>query len=860
MSFSQVLYTILIKPLQLLFEVIYVTAEKAIGSPGLAIIILSLVVNFLVLPLYLRADAMQKEERDVERKLEEGVKHIKKTFRGNERVMMLQTYYRQNHYKPFYTLRGAVSLFLQIPFFMAAYQFLSGLCSLNGVSFGPVKDLGQPDGMLLIDGIEVSLLPVIMTVVNLVSCMVFSKDSTVKSRMQLYIMAFLFYLILFNSPSGLVFYWTLNNIFSLVKTIVTSSHLFRRRKKIRVSAPKADAKVFFTGAVFLAVLTGILVPSAVIASSPQEFVILGYFYKPMELVGYTFCLATGVFCLWAGIYYWLAKPSARVWFDRAVWVLSGVMAVDYLFFGKQCGILDSSLRYEKKLSFAVGEVFGNALILFLVAALFCFIAVRGKKFMVELLAAGSMVFCFMSVLNAEKISDSTVGLKNQSIEKDVKKAGSFSLSKKGKNVVVLMLDRAMGLYVPYIFQEKPELKEQFAGFTWYSNVVSFGKSTNFGSPALFGGYDYTPEEMNKRGSEPLVKKHNEALKVMPVLFDENGYDVTVCDPPYANYQWIADLSIYDEYPDIKAKMIVMNQTGKKQLLQERERNLFCYSIMKSMPLLLQKPLYDTGNYLQADKGTAADEEDMEAVSGDSLFVDNYQVLSSLPGETDITDNGAGTFLMMTNNITHSPAILQEPDYTPADKVDNAEYDRTHQNRFDLNGQKLDMENEQQVMHYHINMAAMLQLGKWFDYLRENDVYDNTRIILVSDHGRDLYHTENLLYDDGMDLCGFYPLLMVKDFGSRGFMTSEEFMTNGDVPALAMDGLITNPVNPFTGNLINSDAKKKDKQYIFCSGDWDVETNNGNTFHPGTWFYVHDDMRDKNNWEKVAEDRVLPAGK
>ena len=106
-----------------------------------------------------------------------------------------------------------------------------------------------------------------------------------------------------------------------------------------------------------------------------------------------------------------------------------------------------------------------------------------------------------------------------------------------------MLDRAMGAYIPYIFNEKPELKEQFSGFTYYSNAVSFGMSTNIAIPALLGGYEYTPWELNKRDSETLVSKHNEALKVMPVLFDQNGYEVTVFDPTYANYQVIPDLSI-----------------------------------------------------------------------------------------------------------------------------------------------------------------------------------------------------------------------------------------------------------------------------------------------------------------------------
>ena len=110
MTFFQILDSLLFQPLQLLFEVIYVNANRVIGNPGLSIIVLSLVMNVLVLPLYMRADALQEEERDMEARLHRGVTHIKKTFRGDEKMMILQTYYRQNHYKPTYVLRSAVSL------------------------------------------------------------------------------------------------------------------------------------------------------------------------------------------------------------------------------------------------------------------------------------------------------------------------------------------------------------------------------------------------------------------------------------------------------------------------------------------------------------------------------------------------------------------------------------------------------------------------------------------------------------------------------------------------------------------------------------------------------------------------------
>ena len=105
MSFFEILGTVLIKPLELVFEVIYMLADKIVGNEGLAIIALSVCMNILVLPLYKRADAMQAQQQQTELALHRGVSHIKKAFKGDERMLMLQTYYRQNNYKPTYVLR-----------------------------------------------------------------------------------------------------------------------------------------------------------------------------------------------------------------------------------------------------------------------------------------------------------------------------------------------------------------------------------------------------------------------------------------------------------------------------------------------------------------------------------------------------------------------------------------------------------------------------------------------------------------------------------------------------------------------------------------------------------------------------------
>ncbi len=99
--------------------------------------------------------------------------------------------------------------------------------------------------------------------------------------------------------------------------------------------------------------------------------------------------------------------------------------------------------------------------------------------------------------------------------------------------------------------------------------------------------------------------------------------------------------------------------------------------------------------------------------------------------------------------------------------------------------------------------------------------------------------------------------MVKGFGSSELKTSEDFMTCADVPALAVEGVIEDPINPFTGKEIGYGDKGINPQYVSASDVYDIFVNNGNQFLPGNWYTVQDDMRKPENWKLVAEDTVLP---
>ena len=236
MTGSHFFYQLLIKPLEILFEVVYRYAMIYVDNSGIAIIVMSLVMNFLLLPLYRRADHIQEDERRLEKAMEAGVAHIKQAYHGDERFMMLQTYYRQHRYKPWFILKGLVPLMLEVPFFIAAYHFLSNLKDLNGASFGPLSDLGAPDRLLTVFGTPISVMPILMTVINIISSMIYTKGLSRRDKLQLYGMALVFLVLLYNSPSGLVLYWTLNNLFSLVKNIICRIPDYRRVLRITMSA------------------------------------------------------------------------------------------------------------------------------------------------------------------------------------------------------------------------------------------------------------------------------------------------------------------------------------------------------------------------------------------------------------------------------------------------------------------------------------------------------------------------------------------------------------------------------------------------------------------------------------------------
>ena len=906
---GSILYNIFIGPLELIINAVFSGLIYIYMDPYIALIGLSLFVSTVTLPLYNRADHYQLEGIKKRSAMDAMVSHIRKTFKGDERYFMLNAYYKEQDYKPYYALKSSLSLFLQIPFFMVAYN------ALSAYDYGD-QFLSNPDGLLNVGGMTVNVLPVIMTLINLVSGYIYTRDMKFKDKWQVFLLPLVFLVLLYRSPAALIIYWTSNNIYSLIKNIIKASPysrklsravlaliafltvmtlvlsvvrysifimpvfvnssrssyllpafmiplmivippvIFYKRSKAKkagtLQAPVSFGKIFLIELAGF-ILLGVLVPTDLLLSSPIDFEITGV-GDFINLSSKTLCVYAGVCFIWMNVIIFMTDKKVRNTISLVLVTVMSVFILDYFVVNKSHGVLSIFLTYTvvNDLPF---ESLEFVLSLGVIAAAAVLVFILRKHVINYIGIIGAVLVISLSVLSVKDYVEAkpTVDEFSKSVE-EYKRNGSdmkdkFKVSKDGKNVFVIMLDRGVGAYVPFVMDEKPEIKKQFDGFTFYPNTVSTGSVTVLGAPGLFGGYEYTAGEMVKDNGKTAATRHDEALKLMPVTFYKNNYNVSLADLPFPGYTWTGDYSVFDEYEGMKTEVLSKSFTANRNIYKERgydvdsvsrmqKEKIPVYSIFAVTPMIFQDILYDDGKYTCPP---------MDVISVATLSP--YLMLECLPDLTEVTDTEENNFNMFVNTLVHEPFELQLPDYTFEKKVDNSAFDKTASHTVD--GVTMKMGETNQYEHYHVFAATCRMLGDWFDYLRSEGVWDNTRIIIVSDHGRQLRQFDNMQVNEEIDVQKYNSILMYKDFGSEGFNVDNSFMTNADTPTLAFKDLIKDPVNPFTGNPVNSDAKAKGPVDVSLSENG-VHLTTGNVLEIDdnpNWYQVSDNIFDPANWKR-----------
>ena len=906
------LYTILIYPVYLFVEfVFFVVNIITNGNIGISIVLLSLGINIICLPMYNVAEQWQEKERAVQKKMKAKITDIKAVFKGDERYLMLSTYYRQNNYHPLYALRSMFALFIQIPFFIAAYKLLSDSPIMAKSSFLFFTDLGSPDKLLSLGNISVNILPITMTLINIAASAVYTKGLELKDKLTLYITALIFLLLLYNSPSGLVFYWTLNNLFSLLKNIfykvklsgkiwyvvsvismvlltgVTITAVDSKKaiallgfltiavaitpliKKILEKLEKKQLSSIFTDDrkcfyIFLSsvlawcFLIGLVIPSMMVASSPQEFSNFGEFKHPLTVIYYPFTQSLG-FLFWFLCIYKLFSKNVQRYFAYISVLLLTVAIINTFVFAGHYGDISNVLIFEDATRLRHTMQYFCLNILAIVAGIMVMTLFAYSRFSKLLPSMLNIViltftvitgFSFVSVQQAYgRISAGEVNIKHEN--------KAYRVSKNGKNIFILMLDRSMNFFIDPIFENNALVKKEYTGFTVFENSIAFGRSTNMSTPSLFGGYEYTPENINKRSNELLVDKHNEALSVLPRLFSEHNWLVSFTDPSWLNYSWIPDLSVFAKY-DMRAKNIdgagkysrdflarIDKQTNRqrdKETKRQRDketnpvvRNMLYFSFFRILPSKVRKVFYNSGAY------TAPDVSNHIKI----LFIDAYSSLENLYKEVEFVPEG-DCLNIIVNNTTHEPPKDSDIQFIRREEL--------------IPLAKKYCLNEYTAEHFYANYLAHESCAEFFRFLKDNDCWDNSRIIIAGDHGRSSIRTIDMSFLNGFDDTGIspeslIPLIMMKDFNTDGPLQKDyTFMTLADIPILATEGLAPElQKNPFSGLPFKS---SQDKILIKAmhGGDWQAGHQLKLTQFKTTatdWVYVKENVYDPKCWSKKA---------
>ena len=868
---------------------------------GFSIVLLSVAVNVICLPIYNVAEKWQEKERAIQKQLKPKITDIKAVFSGDERYMMLSTYYRQNQYHPIYAMRGMFALLIQIPFFIAAYQLLSSLPILNNSAFWFLKDLGKPDALLHVGDMHINVLPIVMTGVNIIASAIYSKGLGIKEKLQLYITAAVFLVLLYNSPSGLVFYWTLNNIFSLFKNIfyriklskktwyiitvlcficftiitknstsklrplviiefftvmvmfipiiwmVASKFLFKNTRNT-FGDDKIRFSIFLQSAITLFIFLGMVIPASIIANSPQEFVNFENIFNPFTILFYTAIQSIG--CLfWFVCLYKLFQKNVQVAFTFGSIIILVIAILNAYLFQDKYGSINNLLMFSDvgRLRHSLREVVINLAVIGAAGGITFFILYLGvlKKFIgtiLKILICSFLVIIVISSTTIYKELNTMKSATNALANSDK----AYRISKTGKNIFIFMLDRSMNFFLDPIFESSELVKSEYTGFTVFENSIAFGLSTNFSTPSLFGGYEYIPEKIDARSEELLVDKHNEALSVLPKLFSEHDWCVSFTDPSWLNYSWVPDLSVFKQY-NMRAKNIDDNGIYTQDFLKKDIRRSVpqskIYGIRRNMfyfSLFRILPL-EVRRIFYANGMYGSVGIPIYSAS----FMNAYSAIENVTNEIEFVEN-QDCINIIVNNVTHEPPRKETVQMIGKD--------------FLIPLAKEYCFNESTENHFYANYLAHESCARFFRFLKDNGCWDNSRIIIAGDHGSGGIRVKGMNFIDAFAGFDFYPeslipLIMMKDFDSNGKLNKDyTFMTLADIPALATKDLpVELQKNPFTEKKF-IDTQNKEIVKSVEDGSWHANHQLKSTqFDVYSWVYVKENVYDPACWSRTNFD-------
>jgi len=198
---------------KLLLSLMY-AIYAVVPSWGWSIVILTILIKLLFWPLTAKASRSQKRMSKIQGPMQE----LREKYKDNPQKMQQETLklFREHQVNP---VAGCLPILIQMPIFLGLFYMLRTASELRHEPFLWIADLSQPDTIAVVAGFPINLMPLIMgaTMYLQMSMMPVSPTADPLQQKIFKFLPFIFLIFLYNFSSGLVVYWTMQNILTIIQ-------------------------------------------------------------------------------------------------------------------------------------------------------------------------------------------------------------------------------------------------------------------------------------------------------------------------------------------------------------------------------------------------------------------------------------------------------------------------------------------------------------------------------------------------------------------------------------------------------------------------------------------------------------------
>ena len=234
------LFSWLEKALKWIMEILY----KIIPNWGVSIILMTILLRLVLFPLTKKSTLASLKMQEVQPRMTE----IQTKYKNNPEKMNqeMAKLYQETGYNP---VSGCLPMLIQLPLIIAMFNLFNNYFEFRGAMFIPgwIPDLSVGDSVYTLNfnlpllGNQIRILPVIY----LISQLVYGKFSSATTaganatqmKIMMYAMPICFFFVFYSAPSGLLIYWTISNVLTLVQQIFLNK--IKNAKQAEMDAKKS---------------------------------------------------------------------------------------------------------------------------------------------------------------------------------------------------------------------------------------------------------------------------------------------------------------------------------------------------------------------------------------------------------------------------------------------------------------------------------------------------------------------------------------------------------------------------------------------------------------------------------------------